>query len=204
LDRIREDAIDVVDLASKLPISLNAEELHELPYAINLMRVTVDIGQAPSPHFKVFQEVSRRAETNLAALRKDLPKLIRFHREFGSEKAAESVEVLATILSAADEYSNESWNAWGGRTPPRRHKWWHDDVIYLAFVLDRAARRQDAALSFSHPKAEAIVFIDAALTRAKVKHGHPEAIAQALVRYFDRRKKRLEAVMKDRHAIPAT
>ncbi len=196
-----QDAVEVVDLASQLPIPLTADDLDELRFAVNLMRVTVPAAHAPSFHFGALQGASQQVEKSLATLRKDLPKLIKHHRDFDSERAAESAEVLAKVLAAADAYFNERWIAWGGRTPSRRHEWWHDDAIYLHFILDNAARQQRRDLSFSYGTAPAVAFIDAALNRAKVQHDTPEAIARMLARYEERMKDKLKTMLKNCSAI---
>ncbi len=133
-----------------------------------------------------------------------MPKLIKHHREFDGDRAAESAEVFARILAAADEYFNERWVAWGGKAPSRRHKWWHDDAFYLHWILDSAAVQARSPLSFTHVTAPAVVFIDEALSRAKVEHEGPDAIAQCLARYRAKTERQLKSMLEKRSAISAT
>jgi hypothetical protein len=201
---MREGAVDVTDLADKLPIALSSEELKDLHFAVNLMRVTTNPEDAPSFQFDALQGVSQRVEKSLDVLRQDLPKLIEHHRDFDGARATESAEVFAKILSAANEYLAERWVAWGGRTPLRRHAWWHDDAIYLHCVLDTAARRQGKPLFFSYPDAPAVAFIDEALSLAKVQHGSREAIARRLARYEADTEQQLKTMRRKRPVISAT
>jgi hypothetical protein len=201
---MREHAIDVVDLAKKLPLMLTERDLSELWFAVNLMRVTVPVEEALSFHFDALRGASKRVEKSLYTLREDLPKLIKHHREFDGERATESAEVFASVLAAAEGYFNERWIAWGGKAPSRRHETWHSDAIYLHCVLDGAAVRVRSPLSFTHAKAPAVVFIDEALSRAKVEHDSPEAIAQCLARYRAKTERQLKSMLEKRSAISAT
>ena len=99
---MREGAIDVVDLASGLPIPLSADDLEHLHYAINLMRITSPVEVALSFHFDALRGASQRVEKSLATSREDLPKLIKHHREFDGERAATyETGKSASIRSAA-------------------------------------------------------------------------------------------------------
>ena len=65
---------------------------------------------------------------------------------------------------------------------------WHEDAAYLAFIIEVAAARSDKRVSFTKPTAPAVAFIDAALERARVKHGSLDAIARAMARFKGKRK----------------
>jgi hypothetical protein len=201
---MREGAIDVVDLASKLPIPLRAGDLEQLHYAINLFRITSPVEDALSFHFDALRGASQRVEKSLGVLKEDLPKLIRHHREFDSERAAETAELLETVISVVEGYCNERWTTWGGKTPSRRHEPWHADAIYLHCLLDGGARQTGEALKFSYATAPAVSFIDEALKRAKVKHGSREAIARFLARYETETERQLKSMLEKRSAISAT
>jgi hypothetical protein len=187
-------AVDVVDLTMKLLPPIGDEHLNELRHAVNMMRVTVPVAEAPSFHFPSLKGASQRVESALATLRKDLPKLIEFHREFDGSRATQSAEIFEAVLSAAGDYFDQRWIAWGGKMPARRHTTWHDDAIYLWFLLERASRGE---LVFSHPLAPAVEFIDEALSRANVRHGDRGAIAQCLARYERNTKSSLKRYWKN-------
>lgn len=192
--------IDVIDLAMNLPVPINDQHLNELRHAVNMMRVTVPIVEAPSFHFNSLRGASQRVEAALATLRADLPKMIDFHREFDGKRATQSAEVFETVLAAAGDYFDQRWMAWGGKTPARRHETWHDDAVYLAFLLRNASRGE---LATSYPTAPAVGFIDEALTRANVKHGDRGAIARHLARYEADTKRRIELTLEKRPTTSA-
>ena len=201
---MREGAVDVTDLADKLPIALSSEELKNLHFAVNLMRVTTNPEDALSFQFDALQGVSQRVEKSLEVLQAGFAEADRASPRVRRREGHRVGPALGEILSAANEYLAEKMGRLGGRTPLRRHEWWHDDAIYLHCVLDTAARRQGKPLAFSYADAPAVAFIDEALSLAKVEHGSREAIARRLARYEADTEQQLKNHAAKRSAISAT
>ncbi len=185
-DVIAEDEIRV--LSARLPFPLNADEVGELAWALNFMRVTMHAKNAvPSHQSAMWQQITK----NIGALLQDLPQVIEDGRKFGSPGAAPALDALENLHSAAK--FADAWLAlraanWDRKREPKakQHASWHDDAVYLSLILEKAADRSGKAVSFTKPTAPAVIFIDESLKRAHVSHGGPEAIAREMARYKKR------------------
>jgi hypothetical protein len=176
---------EVAGLLKEWPFALSADHVRALAEALNLMRVTTHAKDIAVPFH--LEQAHHRVSKNVTELRRDLPKLIEAYRKFGTQRAVVSVSVFEDLLSAAsrtDEYLSSCLSRWGEiAAPKRRSAPWHADAIYLAWILRQAAERAGEPLSFTKEETRAVAFIDAALTRAGVKHGGLGSIARELARY---------------------
>jgi phytoene dehydrogenase-like protein len=182
---------EVTELAAKvhLKVPLDKEVVHELATALKLFRATTHA--VLPPELEAHQQALNRVEKNVEELLQDLPRLIEFHRDLRFTRAAASAEMFKTLLAAV-QYLKVSQASWGSGPSPRRNAaLWHDDAIYLSFLLSTAAVRAKTRLSFTKIEAPGVKFIHEALSRAGIEHGGPAAIAQAMARYNkDRRQVR--------------
>jgi len=176
--------------SARLPFPLNNEDLAVLAEALNLMRVTIHAKDAAPFHL---ESAMQRVIKNIDGLLRDLPKVIKFGRESGSQGAVPAINALENLLSvtgSADESLAIRAGKWGKRQgPKRRSAPWHYDMQYLAWILERAATRSGKPVSFTQPAAPAVKFIDAALERAHIVHGGPEIMAREMARYNAKNKK---------------
>jgi hypothetical protein len=185
------DMSEVTEMVAKvrLKIPLDKQVEYELAWALKLFRATTHA--VLPPEIEAHQHALNRVEKNVEELLQDLPRLIEFYRDLHFTRADASAEMFKTLLAAV-RYLKVRRASWGGGPSPRRNAaLWHDDAIYLSFILGTAAVRAQARLSFTKIEAPGVKFIHEALTRAGIKHGGPGAIAQAMVRYNkDRRQVR--------------
>jgi hypothetical protein len=186
------DMSEVTEMAAKvrLRIPLDKEVVHELAFALKLFRSTSHA--VLPPELEAHEQTLKRVEKNVEELLQDLPRLIEFYRDLHFTRADASAEMFKTLLAAV-QYLRVRRASWGNGPSPRRNAaLWHDDAIYLAFILGTAAERAKTRLAFTKIEAPGVKFIHEALTRAGIKHGGPGAIAQAMVRYNkDRRQVRV-------------
>jgi hypothetical protein len=176
------DMSEVTEMAAKVGLKIPLDkEAVKLAEVLKLFRATTHAGF--HPELEAHHQALDRVEKNVEELLQDLPRLIEFHDDLRSTRSATSAEMFNTLLAAV-EYLRVRRAVWGGGPSPRRNAaLWHDDAIYLSFILQTAAVRAQARLSFTKIEAPGVKFIHEALTRAGIKHGGPAAIAQAMVRY---------------------
>jgi len=182
------DRSEVIELAAKvrLKVRLDGNIVQELATALKLFRVTTHA--VIPPELEMHEQALKRVERNVEELLRDLPRLIKFHRDLRFTRAAASAEMFAT-LQAAVQYLKERRASWGGGPSLRSNAaLWHNDAIHLSFILGAAAERANTRVSFTKTKAPGVKFIHEALTRAGIDHGGPGAITQAMARYNKDRK----------------
>jgi hypothetical protein len=182
------DRSEVTELAAKvrLKVPLDDDVVQELAMALKLFRSTSHA--VLPPELEAHEQTLKRVEKNVEELLQDLPRLIEFHRDLRFTRAAASAEMFKTLL-AAIQYLRGSRASWGSGPSPRRNAaLWHDDAVYLSFILGTAAMRANTPLSFTKTEAPGVKFIHEALTRAGIDHGGLGAIAQAMARYNKDRK----------------
>jgi hypothetical protein len=185
---MKEGAIvekEVTSWSAKFRFGLSRSEVGALVWALNLIRVTVHLRDAPTHSLvaeaKELELLHRRTEKSIRQLSADLPKLIDFRCRYGADGRVLQAFLVATFQ--AEGLLKKSWSGWADAYRRSGHKSWHDDALYLAAFLTRAANSAGKPLSLTKETAPAVEFIHAALQRAKVQHGSCGAIARALARY---------------------
>jgi hypothetical protein len=204
---MREGAIKEVEvrkLTEKHRIPMSAASA--LTWALNAMRVTRPadhpLGDDTQIAFEEYKVTFERLSGNLAELRGDLSKLIDADHsgenlirvkhgrrdvgviEIDTQRLADFRDEATKMADYLRRFSSQTLNS----------VTWHGDVAYLVQLLEHAAGKEEAKVSFTYAGANGVAFIEEALIRVKAlllsrEDSNRDAIAQVINR---RRKKKRE------------